>query len=81
MKLEKKRKVIEALLWAGSDENLPVTSAGLEHDFETMNRAHDEHWKPNGFHPIRDYETCACEAAYRLIESSPTLRREWFGAP
>ncbi len=26
-----------------------------------------------------DIEHDACEAAYRLIESSPTLRREWFG--
>lgn len=28
-----------------------------------------------------DYPTSAQEAAYRLIESSPTLRREWFGVP
>lgn len=27
------------------------------------------------------YHHIAGEAAYRLIESSPTLRREWFGAP
>ena len=25
------------------------------------------------------YTTVCLEAAYRLIESSPTLRREWFG--
>jgi hypothetical protein len=25
------------------------------------------------------YKSACLEAAYRLIESSPTLRREWFG--
>lgn len=27
------------------------------------------------------YGEVCIEAAYRLIESSPTLRREWFGTP
>lgn len=27
------------------------------------------------------HHEASTEAAYRLIESSPTLRREWFGAP
>lgn len=79
MRIDKKREVITALLWSGSDENETVSDAGLEFGRATMHAALAAHreviW---GVDPL-GYEDAATEAAYRLIETSPTLCCEWFG--
>lgn len=80
MTLDEKRKVIEVLLVvATSWQPLPKGAAmALGYSAVTASRA----WRC-----LNDQWTdcsvleAATEAAYRLIESSPTLRREWFGAP
>lgn len=81
MTLEDKRRVIEVLL-CGPDAG--VTTDRLSHvihcDAEVAAAAGAAWWDVD----CRLYELWAddsIEAAYRLIESSPTLRREWFGAP
>ena len=93
MTLADKRKVIEVLLCTGDHGNPDgsVTVAlDLEVDDEIASQAYDA-WSIVDGEPMynRDgsYEAMSDayiedaynEAAYRLIESSPTLRREWFG--
>ncbi len=88
VRLDEKRKVIEVLLLAASTRNGSVYSicAGVGESLVTGDRARDLRCaalpaidflegKPGYY-----YALSATEAAYRLIESSPTLRREWFGA-
>ena len=87
MKLEDKRKVIEVLLVAATpwnpevfgaavalciDEWLggPIGQAAASLYMSTMDQFFDDD---------ASYAQAATEAAYRLIESSPTLIREWFG--
>lgn len=87
MKLDDKRRVIEVLLCCGHQETPNVYGVGkslfdhciaiaaCEHRSETLVRV-----ESFSDLTLRYHFTCV-EAAYRLIESSPTLRREWFGAP
>ena len=80
MTLADKREAIEVLLCA-SNANAPGPY-WLATDWG-MNRVADEAWRLwvrrlRG--ELHDHESAAIEAAYRLIKSSPTLIREWFGA-
>lgn len=81
MKLDDKRKVIEVLLCGAS---IGCTSAAFHLGYERTDpsvaekairargRAQSTPDGPNSF------MRWGIEAAYRLIESSPTLVREWF---
>lgn len=42
--------------------------------------ANEHKWGSDSYRDGSPYALSAITAAYRLIESSPTLRREWFGA-
>jgi hypothetical protein len=86
--LADKRKVIEVLLCCGQDpstfqtrETTGGTAAALESsgfvDLESNRQWMDVRREVEGSIPHN--EVCIT-AAYRLIESSLTLRREWFGA-
>lgn len=81
MKLDDKRKVIEVLLCAGPPPRpgCSETSASLGHGRDAAWTA-IELWGKAFISHDGTYPEIAAEAAYRLIESSPTLRREWFGA-
>lgn len=79
MRVAERRQVIEVLLATGGCRNRLVSLVAFElFDAGVMNAAVAEHFKVN--FDSWTYEDEAIEAAYRLIESSPTLRREWFGA-
>lgn len=90
MKLDDKRKVIEVLLCCGSG-GVPIFLAALDVAFDDdserrLNNEAYSHFVRLDFSDISDaehhrlaYAQICLEAAYRLIESSPTLRREWFG--
>lgn len=84
MKLDEKRKVIEVLLCASdpSSSAIPGTAYSIGVDQGIAEAASNLWWavQPSP-HEAMDlgYEIDACEAAYRLIESSATLRKEWFG--
>lgn len=60
---------VTAALYLGAERAVAIKATRLRA------RAQRTSPLPNSF------ETLGIEAAYRLIESSPTLRREWFGAP
>jgi hypothetical protein len=86
VKLDDKRKVIEVLLCAGmpGGEHIEYVAANIGLD-DYMASARSAWWAADpsphvAAGRLAQYELDACEAAYRLIESSPTLRREWFGA-
>jgi hypothetical protein len=87
MKLDEKRQVIEMLLCAGSSpwspllfrvaieldaDNRPAYSAAFGPEIDALYRTFSESNEDA-------YGSQCLEAAYRPIESSPTLRREWFG--
>lgn len=78
MKIYSKRKTIEMLLCAASSEWFCLSQADewIGHATGAVFREaiHARAEIPSG-----EYHTLNLEAAYRLIESSPTLRREWFG--
>ena len=79
MTVDDRRKVIEVLL-CGSDWNaLPFELHGTRSPFATriVRKARDHRLRALGYN---EYEHACVEAAYRLIEASPRLRREWFGA-
>lgn len=88
MKLDDKRKVIEVLMCcgdpgSGDGTTEACTVLGLARHYQ---RAAWGAWSPVEAEPgfandwSRDGISLAySEAAYRLIELSPTLRREWFG--
>lgn len=84
MTIDEKRQVIEVLLCAASQPGVSVFHAKswLGHmervAVRAMDRRHAALMNLNA-DKGRWYTTSANEAAYRLIESSPTLRREWFG--
>jgi hypothetical protein len=89
VKLADKRKVIEVLLCCGQDPSTHVTmettggtaiALGVTGfvDLESNRQWMEVRREMDGLTPHN--EVCIT-AAYRLIESSPTLRREWFGAP
>lgn len=87
MRIEEKRQVIEVLL-CGRDED-GVRILNITDEVAVTNACYSEFEKARAslsdetLNLIRDegseYWHTATEAAYRLIESSPTLRREWFG--
>lgn len=88
MKLDDKRKVIEVLLcdayYLSVNEALRAVTGLLAHRVQ-LHRAADR--RITAVYRDRDvrrpgigYSDARITAAYRLIESSPTLRREWFGA-
>lgn len=81
MNLATKRQVIECLLLNGDSHGPSLAAAvtHLEHPAQIAKvaiRARRRHW-----HGDFDLITAAVEAAYRLIESSPTLIREYFERP
>lgn len=92
MNLDDKRKVIEILLCTGMERGGTVAMTAYHLDHESLAGIANAQWwgvDPSPYrlggefdagHPMRQYELDATEAAYRLIETSPTLRREWFGA-
>jgi hypothetical protein len=86
MTLDDKRAVIEVLL-CSSWERKPAASATavmLGYDSRVRRRASDARVNAATLYYsaglIGTYSDDCTEAAYRLIESSQTLRREWFGA-
>lgn len=88
MTLADKRKVIEVLLCCGQDpcasqlrETTGGTARALEVERSVDTEAHRQ-WlsvRRESMLALPHGDLCIT-AAYRLIESSPTLRREWFGA-
>lgn len=86
MTLDEKRKVIEVLLCASDVAKRYIVAdvadwIGAQIRVKTV--AHGAWWEIDPSPYLWDeiqYELDSTEAAYRLIESSPTLRREWFGA-
>lgn len=89
MKLDDKRKVIEVLMCCSDPEspdgtNEVTKSIGLARRYQRLafgawspvekEPAFVDNWSREGL------AMAYTEAAYRLIESSPALRREWFGA-
>jgi hypothetical protein len=73
-------KVIEALLCAAADANcvsLSTAVACIGCDWNAVYVAVEKSYR---YHPKLRYGDRLAETAYRLIESDPTLRREWFGA-
>jgi len=92
--LAARRAMIEVLLCT-SDRTAPTMDEMIDDDFDrcevwfdreaikTAQVESDRVLDKHPFVPMCDgmttYDACAITAAYRLIESSPTLRREWFG--
>lgn len=88
MKLADKRKVIEVLLCCAQnpdsihEDSTWDTCTALDFDDATPVRS-DAAWQSARDDVAIDvhdgsHGTACLEAAYRLIEVSPTLRREWF---
>lgn len=77
MRLEQKRRVVEVLLCGATICQPPVQVIA-----EQLGDAAYAAWADIaiGDSDYPAYEHDACEAAYRLIESSPTLHREFFGS-
>lgn len=68
---------IEDLLCAGGDAN-DVSLGHVASDMRAACEVIDVTYRDIPAGQMRWGDRCA-EAAYRLIESSPALRREWFG--
>lgn len=86
MRLDDKRAVIEVLLLSAARWNPEVfgVADALGYSLLIAQQAahlHDEARFRMSVDKEFMYAQPATEAAYRLIESSPTLRHEWFGAP
>lgn len=84
MTLADKRKVIESLLCAADDANNSSLrnaelAVGCSPSASAEATAESYHGDPVS-KKLRVSQRYARQA-YRLIESSPSLRREWFGAP
>lgn len=81
MTLADKRTFIEALLCASDIHSGGLSSATYfcrpRHNLVVGKRLSADVYD---YHGGYGYEASCVDAAYRLIESSPTLRREWFGA-
>ena len=83
MKIDDKRKVIEVLLCAAGAWTISTIDVAadfgvpLDALMQPVELTYQD--APVGTRGVR-YTDRQIEAAYRLIESSPTLRREWFGA-
>lgn len=82
MTLGEKRKVVEALM-CGTDYWGPNIEQMDCFDKQTIATAVLLRRKACKSQPAAyvDLELDTCEAAYRLIETSAVLRREWFGTP
>lgn len=83
MTLAEKRAVIEVLLCTAGSRRRETTwdacrSIGIP-DRGPVARAADAAWHRTNDYSRSHGDVCL-EAAYRLIETSPALRREWFGA-
>lgn len=92
MTLADKRKVIEVLLCCGQDVDgfTMTTSRGSgECGYSEWGIlvAADRAWRTSSAAHVKKtgdvalHGALCIDAAYRLIESSPTLRREWFSKP
>jgi hypothetical protein len=86
--LADKRKVIEVLLCAAeigplSNQQSALAVAERDPGFVAAHRLRAvlELEYIDAETEMPSYREACTEAAYRLIESSPVLRREWFGAP
>lgn len=85
MKIADKRKVIEVLLCTSDPGHRSGTldvSDALGMDAACQSAAYQA-WSTVMYYYDRSEPAISAaytEAAYRLIESSPTLVREWFGA-
>lgn len=79
MRLDDKRAVIEALLCASGTSIVSTVDAAemIGVPLPLVAGAIEVTYGERGDMRFNDRQI---EAAYRLIESSPTLRREWFGA-
>lgn len=86
MRIDEKSEAIEVLLCCAQDPDevlqwnrttWEVCRYWLESDQSTERRA-GKAWRASD-RPTASHGDVCLEAAYRLIESSPTLRREWFG--
>lgn len=82
MKLSEKRALVETLMvtssmWSGVAWNSALDLGHQRQVGHIANRLQTEERASVNWHSL--YEETCCAAAYRLIESSPTLRREWFG--
>lgn len=84
MKLADKRRVIEVLLCCSDELSPDITGMAADacgYMSEALKIAVDAEWMC----ACRDvgieagHHIASTEAGYRLIESSPVLRREWFG--
>lgn len=80
MKLEERRALIEILLCAPCELGCMAAADALGFDPGLGRKASNMLWSIASTRR-RDvgYADRGCEAAYRLIESSPTLVREYFG--
>lgn len=80
MKLDEKRMVVEVLLCGAK---MGCMSAVYHLGYDRAVGAQGARRRAKVQRDLRSplgFEQLAIEAAYRLIESSPTLRREWFAA-
>lgn len=83
MTLDDKRKVIEVLLCAsyGNDTvSLREAESAIECPRSASDEASDESHRLDLVSKTLRVSHRYARQAYRMIESSPTLRREWFGA-
>jgi hypothetical protein len=84
MTLDEKRQVIELLLCADHRNNLSMVDQFIGfRSCDPLRIAIDLRWKARGefLGIVSDdvmYVASCVEAAYRLIETSATLRAEWF---
>lgn len=78
MTVAEKRKVVEVLLCARNEHGLRIINLADERT-ETHNAyaAFEDAYEDTEW--SNEYWPTCLEAAYRLIESSATLRKEWFG--
>jgi hypothetical protein len=79
MRDEDKRAVIDVLLCTNATVGCSYTAVALGRSQAAAATAIDA-WMSAMADTNEDYDGIALEAAYRLIESSPTLQREFFGS-
>lgn len=79
MKLDEKRRMAEALLCAAGENGVSLHDARYHCNATVRCAALDLTYQRIPVGHLR-FEDRLTEAAYDLIETSPTLRREWFGA-
>lgn len=76
VRLDDTREVVEVLICSGQPYGQII---GLQSASKSVLAAAYAAWfEVSTGH---GYNADCLEAAYRIIESSPTLRREWFGTP